>query len=286
LVRDYERKISWEQQMASGAIDQLSDTCIIGRRKFWSSVFAIEPETATTLVDKSFLLFRQIPPRVWKEIARDIGGNGTRGDDWRFFGLRDEVFQSIRNGEIWRWLIDHASVHPRAEALIKALQDWAHHWNLLNDWCLDWTLTTLTYWRVNGRARANLDIPTPMTSFTVYPRPRMFVFRYLVPAYTILARTAKPSDVEIAIRGAFEEALGGFNAQRRIRTNKTNLDHYRWLADYQVQKWSAKRIKDSVATYCADVKTVDKGVKAAANEIGLTLRPHLKAGRHRKTTPQ
>jgi hypothetical protein len=229
--------------------------------------------------------------------------------------LRENVFptlDSLVNGEainknaalftpfIFEWR--QVELTKSLRVLRAALLEWSRNWNLTDTWCLEWAVQTLSWWS-QRRFEEHDDwyhedlsgVPSPKFQFRDFEMKchwdvgselkADFVARTITEFEQNLARYIRDSK-------AFAKAHG-FVPAPALR----ELEHFFWLARYQVSGETAKDIargRDIGGCWSSDGSTakeqrkigaereaatqrVKKGLSRLANFIGLTLRDRRSA---------
>ena len=197
-----------------------------------------------------------------------------------------------RDSANWRKLIDNTwkSLQP----LRDELPGWARRFRLVEDkdrtpaeWVLDAAVGTLLAWERHRSQMTRSDLwglSSPI-AVALSPEERLFKFvEYWEPGL----KTER--DFEKACRAQFEEALKRFKRgihdvmktkrgwkktpTKRRRDSRSALEHFWWLAAYQVGELSpAQVVKKYPAESGMDESAVLHGVRGIADLIGLALRP-------------
>ena len=175
---------------------------------------------------------------------------------------------------------------PSDEAFALArplLKHWGEQFGLRNQWCLDWAWAEkLADWWAQERKQFGV-----VQSFWVGAAPiRAQPLRVEASSWDITGNTR--SSFEKQAREQFERTLGEYCDQLEaaahtagyVRTKeRRNADHFRWLALYQVCRFSQNAIAQAVGF---NRQAVQFSIRGLAKEIGLTLRSRT-ASRRAKT---
>lgn len=168
---------------------------------------------------------------------------------------------------------------PEYPAFLASLTAWADRWGLNTAWCLQRAVETLRQ-RVMGEHTAAHQLHDPMrwgASVVLMhaPLPEPIVFQNEGWSPTLQRR----ADYRQSAVEKFLDDLSTYldriemdaEAAGMVRTPlTTQMDHFRWLALYQVREWSHKEIAKE---FRRDRSVVAKAVPALASRIGLPLRP-------------
>jgi hypothetical protein len=154
------------------------------------------------------------------------------------------------------------------------LKLWGEQFQLRDQWCLDWAWAEkLAVWWAQERKQFGV-----IQSFWSGPPPvRADPLRVEASAWDVTGSTR--STFEELAREQFERTPGEYCEQLEaaarsagyVRTKeRRNPDHFRWLASYQVCRFSRSAIADAIGFHR---QAVQYAIRGLAREIGLTLRP-------------
>jgi hypothetical protein len=260
------------------------------RDLFLHAVQQCEPRVLKDLQNGPFRLFRKLPKTL--EVPK-ADASTEELEHWarQFhllpeFELQHDPFAK----SLMQWLKDSHLPHPPVD----------------DDWCWRRAVLTLGMWRkfphlvgrwaprigrsFLGRALADrpfsfslepmalgvdltrLELKEPTVGHFVFPSPDLEMERAAGARQRILKAFAEALNRHMQeLRGRFESSLGWASTRQ-----KRKLQHFEWLARYQVQHWSYERIRREYNV--RERKTVEDAVKRTAELVGLPLRP-AKGGR-------
>jgi hypothetical protein len=154
------------------------------------------------------------------------------------------------------------------------LRHWGEQFRLHDPWCLNWTWNTklAVWWAKEQKLAAVL-----LGSWSGPMLPHAEVIRVEIQPWDITESTR--STFEKQAREQFEGKLTGYCEELEerarsagfIRTKELrNADHFRWLAGYQVCRFSRNAIADAVGVRR---NAIQYAINGLAKEIELSLRP-------------
>lgn len=179
----------------------------------------------------------------------------------------------------------YRDIHSRKFASIRRkLRGWAQRWHLTDRWCRNTALGLLLFLRYHAAMERPQEFTWKGTAPDVMKPaiPLCPEFSFLVrPGWDVLAMTRDA--FEAKVRGAFQEALKEYCDRREVAARahglqkapaeKRTLEHYRWLARYQVKGESFADIWRSLPQGDdRDRRAVEVAIHRTADEVGLTLR--------------
>jgi len=175
---------------------------------------------------------------------------------------------------------------PSAEAFALArplLKRWGEQFGLRAQWCLDWAWAEkLAVWWAQERKQLGV-VQTVWSGTAPISAPPL---RVEVSPWDITESTR--SSFEKQAREQFESTLVEYCDQLEaaarsagyVRTKeRRNSDHFRWLAVYQVCRFSQEAIADAIGVHR---QAVQSSISGLAKEIGLKPRSRT-ASRRAKT---
>ncbi len=141
------------------------------------------------------------------------------------------------------------------------LRDWAKRWNLTDLWLFRVARRTAYAWRKESRLRGRC------WSYIVVFRKPQFPFP---PRWDPVLETENDWRARV---DAYAAGLKGIPGIERAPIKRT-LEHFEWLARYQVEKWT----QAGIAQYYQDengqpdIPGVSRALKETAKLVGVTLR--------------
>lgn len=192
---------------------------------------------------------------------------------------------------IWRWssIMARATADPTFAHLRDAVITWSERYHLTADWCLAVAARTLALWCLAPGAAADRAWFAVEVGRRVPYGDDQTAFHFDHPGWHVAGQ--RRAEAVAAIRQAFEMDLDAYLdrmdhlAQDRGLTlppEHRGADHLRWLALYQAAGYSQAEIAQR---YHVERATARDGLHAAAEAIGLPLRPPSRPGRPRKASP-
>lgn len=164
----------------------------------------------------------------------------------------------------------------------RKLWDWGEQWGLDAEWCLEAAFNALFDWTLDPESASELRWSASI-HFTrwgpalVIPGEDRFSFEHS----GWLVMNAQRKDFEKEVKKAFESTLKAYcdrieEAASSLNytqpPNKNELEHFKWLAYYQVKKMEYDEIKTH-APMVGTVQGISKAIKQIANVIDMELRP-------------
>jgi hypothetical protein len=192
--------------------------------------------------------------------------------------------------QAWRHLqVSVDFLFPESEPLLEAIHAWSVKYNLTNEWILDITVFTLFVW---ANVPQTIEQPTwhfpriEMVSPLLHPEKQFCVAdAWDAPFEPWEAFDSRVQESFRKARSEYKKRIEGLLRSRGWhQPSVRQLEHFRWLALYQVKRMSAKRILQELSLNLENGEnTVSKGITKAASLIGLTLRqPKYSTTRRKK----
>ena len=230
--------------------------------------------------------------------------------------VEPKVLENLQDGPFKVFLRGPVTADELPDALKQWLKQWHFPCPPEDDdWCFQRALDTLQAWRTHREWRGKQWAPAraPLYVQAIDPRELAFSFTLKEPDPTKSERETldwwepqieRKADATSRVDKAFQQAwkahvekvehlftrgvkkrpseeqldwpVGDWPVGHERTPQKRALEHFEWLARYQVQEWSYEEIRRHYDLL--QRKTVEAGVKDAKALVGLELRP-AKRGR-------
>jgi hypothetical protein len=193
--------------------------------------------------------------------------------------------------------------------VIAKIQRWGRDWHLIDAWCVSGALALLLTLSHYGHSAAHTldtgaaaiaaplvagdlpeldkllaamakmgDLPIFLISMTLPPAPASFAFEHAGWDVGLSTRRAFESETRTAFETALRQYCDGMETRAQAHgfdksREQRSLEHYRWLARFQVNGESPAAIWRSLpARDNRTRRAVEKAIRDTARRIGLTLR--------------
>jgi hypothetical protein len=185
---------------------------------------------------------------------------------------------------VWKDLANRIAVNAEAGPCVDAVREWSERFRLVDEWVLDIAVSTLEVWFNWPGSAAESVWHYPQQVLNMQP------LAHDETQLQIAENWDAPFERWDAFKKRFDAGVGKELAEYKSRIERLvaergwktvsiyQQDHFRWLAQYQVREWSARRIAANQKRHLQNGEhTVSKAVMTAAKKIGLTLRQGKRA---------